>query len=174
MANDNPDPPATDPTPPGYGTVTPFVIVHGVDRFMDFAQEAFDAADRGRMRNEDGTIAHGELQIGGSVVMCFDAQPHWPSTPSFLALYVADCDRTHQAAVDAGAVTVTPLSTNPWGDRGSRIRDPLGNIWWIQTHVEDVDDEEMTRRMSSDSFQDDLRISTETLDAAMTNFDTAQ
>jgi len=33
-----------------------------------------------------------------------------------------------------------------FGDRVGRFRDPLGNIWWIQAHVEDVDPEEMARR----------------------------
>jgi PhnB protein len=26
------------------------------------------------------------------------------------------------------------------------VRDPTGNIWWITTHVEDVEPEEMAKR----------------------------
>jgi hypothetical protein len=34
-----------------------------------------------------------------------------------------------------------------WGDRVGRVRDPLGNVWWLQTHVKDVPPEEMHARM---------------------------
>lgn len=54
----------------------------------------------------------------------------------------------HERALRAGAVEVTKLSDDPFGERESRIRDPFGNIWWIQTHVEDIDDEEIMRRMA--------------------------
>jgi hypothetical protein len=27
------------------------------------------------------------------------------------------------------------------------VRDPLGNLWWLQTRVEEVDDAEMERRL---------------------------
>ena len=38
------------------------------------------------------------------------------------------------------ATTVTPFTTSRIiGDRGGRIKDPIGNIWWIQTHLEDDD-----------------------------------
>lgn len=157
-----------DPIPAEYGSVTPFVVVHGASRFIEFVQQAFGGVDRGQVPNEDGTIAHSEVLVGDSVIMTFDAQDHWPVTPSFLMLYVPDCDQTHQAALDAGATTVTPLATNAWGDRGSRIRDPLGNIWWIQTHVEDVSEDEMVRRMSEESYQHDMAVSAETLETAMT------
>ena len=30
--------------------------------------------------------------------------------------------------------------------------DPFGNLWWVQTRVEDFDEAEMTRRMSAPTF----------------------
>lgn len=59
---------------------------------------------------------------------------------------------------------MTELSTSAWGDRGSRIRDPFGNIWWIQSHVEDVPDEEAVRRMGGERYIEDMRVAVETLD----------
>lgn len=35
-----------------------------------------------------------------------------------------------------------------WGDRIGRVRDPMGNLWWIQARVDEVDDAEIDRRMS--------------------------
>lgn len=55
------------------------------------------------------------------------------------------------------------------GDRGSRLRDPVGNIWWLQTHVEDVGEAEMMKRMGSSEFAEEMKVSTETLDRAMKN-----
>lgn len=150
--------------PDGYGAVTPYVIVKGVPDFIAFMEKAFGAVDRGQVPNDDGTIGHAEVQIADSILMMFDAKPDWPATPGFLTLYVEDCDEVHRAAVEAGATEVTPLSTNAWGDRGSRVRDPFGNIWWIQSHVEDVPEDEMMQRMADERFMADVIVSTETLD----------
>jgi PhnB protein len=152
------------PVPEDYGSVTPYIVVRGVAPFIDFLKEAFGAVERGRVPNEDGTIGHAEVWIGNRVLMMFDAKAEWPDTPAFLTLYVDDCDAVHRRALSAGATEVTALSSNAWGDRGSRIRDPFGNIWWIQTHVEDVGEEEMTRRMGEESCIDGMRVAQETLD----------
>jgi uncharacterized glyoxalase superfamily protein PhnB len=150
--------------PEDYGSITPYIIVKGAAQFLDFLKKAFGAVERGRVYNDDGSIGHAEVWIGNSVVMMFDSKADWPATPGFLTLYVEDCDKTHQSALDAGAITVTNLGTNAWGDRGSRIRDPFGNIWWIQTHVEDVPEEEIGKRMSEEKYMNGLRLAAETLD----------
>lgn len=152
------------PIPNDYGAVTPYMIVRGVAPFLDFLKEAFGAVERGRVYNQDGTIGHAEVWIGNRVVMMFDAKDEWPDTPSFLSLYVEDCDAAYQRALQAGATAITELSNNAWGDRGSRVRDPFGNIWWILTHVEDMDDEEMAKRMGEAAYIEGMRYAQETLD----------
>lgn len=159
---------STQPIPEDYPAVCPFVITKSSAKLIDFAVAAFGASERTRVYNDDGqTIGHAEIQIGDSVIMMFDSQPNWPVTPAFLNIYVEDCDAAHQRALENGAEEVTPLSTNAWGDRGSRIRDPLGNIWWIQTHVEDVSEEEMMQRMGEENYTKDMEISAETLKRAI-------
>ncbi|VVB64613.1 Uncharacterised protein [uncultured archaeon] len=75
--------------------------------------------------------------------MMFDAKKEWQDTPSFLSIYVEDADDVFAQALKAGASQVTEMTTsNITGDRGGRIRDPFGNIWWIQTHLKDVTPEE--------------------------------
>nr|BFE66216.1 hypothetical protein GCM10020063_107420 [Dactylosporangium thailandense] len=32
------------------------------------------------------------------------------------------------------------------------MRDPFGNVWWIQTHIEDVTPEELERRFGDPAF----------------------
>ena len=46
----------------------------------------------------------------------------------------------------AGATSVTDMTNMPWGDRIGRVGDPLGNLWWIMTRLENVDEAEMARR----------------------------
>jgi len=58
----------------------------------------------------------------------------------------SDADAVYQRALDAGATSVTRVTPLFFGDRAGRVRDSLGNIWWIQTHTEDVDPAEMQRR----------------------------
>jgi uncharacterized glyoxalase superfamily protein PhnB len=134
------------PVPEGYHTVTPWIISRDTSRLIEFVATAFDGEEIARVDNEDGTIGHAEARIGDSVVMMFDARPEWPETPAFLRLYVADGDATFQQAMQAGATAVTKMTHLFWVDRVGRVRDPLGNLWWIQSRVEEVSPEEMARR----------------------------
>lgn len=105
-----------------------------------------------RVHNDDGSIGHAEVRIGDSVVMMFDAKPGWPDTPAFLRFYVPDGDAVFQQALSAGATAVTEMTHLAWGDRVGRVRDPQGNLYWIQTRIEEVSPEEMERRMGEPAF----------------------
>jgi uncharacterized glyoxalase superfamily protein PhnB len=100
------------------------------------------------MEGPDGRTAHAEMRIGDGVVLMFDAAPDWPAAPALLRLYTADADKAFRRAVSAGAEAVTAVTELAFGDRVGRVRDPFGNIWWLQTHVEDVAADEMEQRMS--------------------------
>jgi uncharacterized glyoxalase superfamily protein PhnB len=132
--------------PEGYGTVTPWIISRDTAGLIEFVTRAFDAVEIARVVDENGTIGHAEFQIGDSIVMGFDAKPEWPDTPAFLRLYVEDADAAHRKALAAGATSMTEVTHLFWGDRVGRVRDPFGNIWWLQTRVEAVDPAEMERR----------------------------
>jgi len=138
---------AVQPIPENYRTVTPWILSHDTAGLIDYMKRAFDAAEITRVVGEDGRIGHAEVQIGDSVVMAFDAPADWPPTPAFLRLYVEDADALHRRAVEAGGTSVTEVTHLLFGDRIGRVRDPLGNLWWLQTRVEEVDPEEMERRL---------------------------
>ncbi|MGZ0150433.1 VOC family protein [Kribbella sp. WER1] len=155
--------------PGGKSTVTPYVVVKGADRFLEFVERTFEVQTSGRFTNEDGTVGHAEITVGESVLMSFDAAPEWPVTPAFLSVYVDDVERTYERALEAGATVVTELmSSRITGDRGGRVKDPVGNIWWLQTHVRDVDPAELPglfadpveaalMRKAQESFADEMR-----------------
>lgn len=153
--------------PPGYGTVTPWVISTDTPGLIEFAKAAFGAEELGRVPRPDGSVGHAEVRIGDSVVMMFDALVGWPDTPAYLRLYVADAGAAYQRALDAGATGVTEVTSLFFGDRVGRVRDPLGNIWWIQEHVEDVAPAEMTQRAQDPAGYAALRYVETSLDAAM-------
>ena len=56
-----------------------------------------------------------------------------------LRLYVSDGDAVYQQALAAGATAVTEMTSLAFGDRVGRVRDPFGNLWWIQTRLENLD-----------------------------------
>jgi PhnB protein len=138
--------------PEGYHTVTPWVIALESAKVLDFLANAFGAQELARVVGEDGRIGHAETRIGDSIVMLFDARPAWPDTPAFLRLYVEDGDATYRRALDAGATSVTEMTTMAWGDRVGRVRDPFGNLWWIMCRVEHLELDEIERRMALPKF----------------------
>jgi PhnB protein len=159
------------PIPEGYYTVTPWIIVRGAAEFIDFLKQAFGAteADNSRVYNEDGTIGHSEVRIGDSTVMIFDSKPTWPETPSFLRLYVEDANAVHQKALEAGASSVTEVTKLFFGDMVGRVRDAWGNVWWIQTHLEDVTPEEMGKRAQEQPYIEAMQQVQATLDRELSS-----
>lgn len=153
--------------PAGYHAVTPWIISGDTPRLIEFTQEAFGAAELGRVPDPAGGIAHAEVRIGDSVVMMFDARDGWPDTPAFLRLYVPDCDAAYRRALGAGATSVTAPTSLYFGDRVGRVRDPLGNIWWLQTHVADVDPADLADGPRDQAGHEALRYVQESLTGAM-------
>lgn len=132
--------------PEGYTTVTPWIISADTPQLIDFLIAAFDGVELGRVANADGSIGHAEIRIGDAVVMAFDAPAGLAAMPAFIRLYVPDARRGFARALEAGATEVTKPTLLAFGDRVARVRDPLGNIWWLQQRVEDVSDSEMQQR----------------------------
>jgi uncharacterized glyoxalase superfamily protein PhnB len=145
--------------PDGYGTVTPWIISKDSARLIRFLEEAFAAQETAgsRMLNPDGSIAHVEVTIGDSIVMLFDSYQGWPETPAFVRLFLEDADATYRQALEAGATSVTEVTELFWGDRVGRVRDPFGNIWWLQSHVADVPYDEMQTRMTEPAMIEAMR-----------------
>jgi uncharacterized glyoxalase superfamily protein PhnB len=154
--------------PEGYGIVTPWIISSDTTGLLDFIAKAFGARDVFSLEIGGGRIGHAEARIGDSVIMGFDAAPDWPFTPAFLRIYVEDADNTVDRACAAGATMVTELGNSAWGDRGARIRDPFGNIWWIMSRMEDVPEDEAEARWVDPLFLAGMEYAIRSFDQAMT------
>ena len=135
--------------PEGFHTVVPYLTASDAAALIKFVEQAFDAKVTYCMKDENGNVRHAEAKIGDSMIMIGQARDEWKSRPGMLVLYVPDCDALYRRAVDAGAKVVREMTTQPYGDRSGGVEDSQGNQWWISTHVEDVSDEEMERRMKA-------------------------
>jgi PhnB protein len=145
---------AVKPIPEGYPRVSPYLVVDGAQKAIEFYTTVLGFAERMRMPGPDGRIGHAELQLDDSVVMLADEFPEVgaksPSTyggsPVSLSVYVEDVDATFERATESGATVVRPLENQFYGDRSATFDDPFGHRWTIHSHVEDVSPEEMARR----------------------------
>lgn len=134
------------PIPDGYHSVTPYLVVEGAAKLLDFLKQAFDARETMRLAAPEGRIGHAEIRIGDSAIMLADAPKGSAPMPATIHLYVSDADATYRRALDAGATSVRPPTDQFYGDRNAGIVDPAGNHWWIATHIEDVSPDELARR----------------------------
>jgi PhnB protein len=137
------------PVPEGYHRVTPYLVVADGEGLITFLKKAFGAEELSRTVRPDGTIANAEVHVGDSMLMVAQAKEPWKPMLAGFYLYVADTDATYQAALAAGGVSTLEPADQFYGDRNAGVQDAWGNNWWIATHIEDVDEAEMQRRMAA-------------------------
>ena len=121
--------------PEGYSTVSPYLIVDGAQRVIDFLVRAFDAEPMRRFEDEHGRLMHAEVRIEDTVVMLGDSAPEWPPQPAHLHLYVRDADASYRRALEAGGVSVQAPVQKDDADKRGGVKDPGGNTWWVATQV---------------------------------------
>ena len=143
--------------PEGYHSVTPYLTVDGAAKAIAFYEEAFGATEVLRMpMGDSGRIAHAEIRIGDSHVMLSEEWPDMnilaPTSrggpTSSILIYVEDVDASYAQALAAGAPAERPPENQFGGDRMGTLADPFGHRWSLATHVEDVAEDEMERRMA--------------------------
>ena len=148
--------------PEGYHSVTPYLILDRAAEAIRWYAEALGATEVLRLPMGD-KIAHAEIRIGDSIVMMSD---EWPDmgklspasrggATSGLMIYVENVDSVFERAVAAGGRVEQPVTDQFYGDRTGSFTDPFGHSWTISTHVEDVSEEEMERRMAAYSAEGD-------------------
>ncbi len=135
--------------PEGYHSVTPYIVVDGAEKLISFMTQAFGAKERMRMPGPGGKLMHAEVEIGDSTVMLSDVMPENPATPGMIHLYVDEVDATYKKAMAAGAKSGRAPEDRFYGDRAADVRDAFGNRWSLATHIEDVSEEEMGKRMAA-------------------------
>src|SRR6187402_2113429 len=111
--------------PDGYHTVTPYLIVKGAARAIDFYQRVFRAVEKMRSAGPGCSIMHAEIKIGDTTIMLADEFPQMNAlspltvggSPVLLALYVENVDDVVRTAEAEGARIERPVQDQFYGDR---------------------------------------------------------
>jgi PhnB protein len=140
---------AVKPIPEGFHTVTPYLLVTDARRLIEFLKQAFGAELVHLSTRPDGGVMHAQVRIGDSPVMMGEVTGEWKPMLGSLYLYVPDTDAVYRRALQAGGTSVMEPADQFYGDRNAGVKDPVGNVWWIGTHIEDVSEEEMARRVQA-------------------------
>lgn len=147
--------------PERYKAATPYLSVDGAARAIEFYKQAFGAVETMRMDGPGGRIMHAEVTIGAAPIMLADEFPEMGfrspealgGSPVQLYVYVEDVDALAERAAAAGATVLRPVGDQFYGDRTVQLKDPFGHLWSFATHIEDVPEDEIERRMQAEFAQ---------------------
>ncbi len=145
------------PIPRGMRTVTPYLVISGAARAIDFYKKAFGAKEIDRSPMPDGSLMHATIRIGDSVLMMSDEFPGSDSksptsagaTTFNLHVYSKDVDKLWNQAVAAGAKPTMPLEDQFWGERYGKLQDPFGHIWSVSMVVKMSEAEKEAKRQAA-------------------------
>jgi len=122
--------------PPGFRTVTPYVVVDDVHQEIAFIKQAFGAEGRVYGLGSVGGF-HSEYRIGHSMLMIGGggkgSQWKGESVPAVFHLYVENVDGVYQRALQAGGTSLMPPTDMDYGERSAGIEDAGGNHWYLAT-----------------------------------------
>ncbi len=122
--------------PDGYPTVSPYLVVDGADRTIQFLTDVFGATELRRFTDPQDQVIHAEVRLGDGVIMLGDKAEGWPAHPAHVHIYVPDVEATYKSALDWGATSVQVPAQKDDEDKRGGVTDPGGTTWWIATKVE--------------------------------------
>ncbi len=125
--------------PKGLHNVNVYLHPLRAEPVIGFLRRAFGGQEISKYASPDGVIHHAEIRVGDSVVEMGEAHGPYQPMSSMFYVYVPDCDAVYRQAIAAGAKSLHELTDQPYGDRNGAVTDPFGNIWYIGTHVKDVE-----------------------------------
>jgi PhnB protein len=128
------NPPTKAFKPADYNSVSPYLVVAGAERLIDFLGAVFDARVTRRYDNPDGSIMHAEMMLDDSVLMIGDSSPEYPPNTLLIHVYVRDVDEVFKRALAAGGTELEAPRERPGDpDRRGSFKDFSGNTWAIAT-----------------------------------------
>ena len=146
------------PIPDGYEAATPYLIIQGAARAIEFYNKAFGAKEEMRIPAPGDKIGHAEIRIGNAPIMMADEFPDMGflspqslgGSPVGMLVYFEDVDAVFDQALAMGAEVVKPLADQFYGDRAGTIKDPFGHIWTLATRKEELSPEDIMKRAASE------------------------
>ena len=120
----------------GFHTITPYLAVHEPLALLDFVKKALGAEQTMQTTAGSGGGMHAEVRIGDSMVM-IGGGGGWrgEQKTTALHLYVQDVDSAYERAIEAGGKSMYAPMDQEYGDREAGFWDPVGNEWYLATHL---------------------------------------
>jgi uncharacterized glyoxalase superfamily protein PhnB len=134
------DPPRAAP-PPGYQTVSPYLLYEDADRAVKYLETCFGFVER-RVTTGAAGRSHHELVLGNDGLVMLGQMGRdfrGPRSlgidpPSMVHVYVGDVEAIHRRAKAAGA-EVGELEMSPAGDHRFTVSDVEGHVWVFAERV---------------------------------------
>jgi PhnB protein len=125
------------PVPAGFHTVTPYLVISGASRAIEFYKKAFNAKEFLRNALPGKRILNTQIKIGDSIVMLSGEFPgsdaksaaSLGSSTVMFHIYSKDAEKLWQQAISAGAKITMPMEDHFWGERYGQLADPFGHRW---------------------------------------------
>ncbi len=138
-------------------TVTPYLVIDGAARAIEFYKNAFGAKEVSRQPMPNGMLMHAMIKVGDSLIMMSDEFPGSDSkaptsagaTTFNLHIYSKDVDKLWNQAINAGAKPTMPLDNQFWGERYGKLQDPFGHIWSVSMVVKMSEAEKEAKRQAA-------------------------
>ncbi|MEL6195468.1 MAG: VOC family protein [Myxococcota bacterium] len=130
------------------------LVIDGVDEALRFYTEVFGAELLERFEDNKGAVVHAALKIGESTISVTEHSQYntsasvLGSSPVILGLTLDDPDTICARMVERGSEVIFPIANQHYGKREGRIRDPFGHLWILSRPIEELDNEEIQRRLS--------------------------
>ena len=118
-------------------TVFPSLTFRDAKASIDWLERALGAERLAVYEDDEGRVAHAEIRIGESTIMCGDERAGSRATPpgvSVVYVVVDDADAAYERAKDSGADVTEPVDQD-YGSRDITVTDPDGNRWSLGTYT---------------------------------------
>lgn len=133
------------------------IFVADAGAAVAFYRDAFGAAELFRQTMPNGTVLFVELAFGPAKLLLSEevpaldalAPPTIGGSPVLLMIELddGDIDAVAERAIAAGAEVERPVEEMFWGERYGVLRDPFGHRWALCTRREQLDPDEIARRL---------------------------
>jgi PhnB protein len=145
------------PVPDNRSSPCPYLIVRDGRAAIDFYQATLGARLAMALDAPNGAIGHAELRVGDGYLMLADEYPEMGSlappsvggSPVTIHLYVPDVDAVAAKMVAQGATVLRPVADQFYGDRGGKLQDPFGHLWWLASRKEVLSVDEIRQRAAA-------------------------
>ena len=122
--------------PKNYNSLSPYLIIDNAQKLVDLLISIFDAKTLRRFDQENGKIAHIELQLDDTVIMISDSTENYQANNTMLHIYVPNVFETFDKAIETGCEIIEkPINKQGDPDTRGAFYDFAGNYWAVSTQT---------------------------------------